>query len=127
MLDATPGTILHNRHYVEACVPLGCMVMRNKRFSGAADLLLLGCIHRLFGGTGGSTVTPLHLDEDNRLSVHRDDIDFSARGAIVPLDNTVPEFAQMTLGHLFAFASEPKSRRPGKHTAPSRETAQERV
>src|SRR4051812_21767126 len=90
---------------VEAGGGVGGAVAGEIELGGPHDLLLLFGVHLFFGG-GVVVGAGFYFDENQRLGLTGDDVDFAEVTAEVAHDDLEPLIAEIAGGHVFAAIAE---------------------
>ena len=98
------------RDHVESHRILSGSVAAREYSGGAPNLRLLAGIDRLAWRSRRSSDAALDLDEDQRLIVHRDQVNFRSRGAKIPRQDAKSPPLQVTFRELLALFADRNSR-----------------
>src|SRR5262245_5319759 len=101
-LDGRRAGAGENAHHVEAARLCEETMPRQVVGGEIPQTALLDPRDRLRAGAVLQRVPRLHLDEHNRRSVARDDVDFAASAAVPAGKNYVPAAPQLLAGEFFA-------------------------
>ena len=98
------------RDHVESHRMLARAIATRENPGSTPNLLLLSGIHRLARRSSGSSDATLHLDEYQRLIVHRDQVDLRSSSAEIPREDSISLAFQVAFRELLALLANRNSR-----------------
>lgn len=110
------GAVFQDRDHVEADRAAVHAMASGVHLARAPQMALLVPVHRFLGRSGKRRAPGFDLDEDQRFTVHRDQVDLCARAAKIAFKDPVSLSLQVALGDPLAPAPQRDPVKSGKRT-----------